>query len=115
MTEPASRSARRRPAPSEPDAPPDSTSFVSERGSATRALLLDVAEALISARGLDVSLREIAAAAGQRNNSAVRYHFGDKDGLISALVYDRIGKAEAGRKVLVDRAGDLSSCDAADL
>jgi len=87
-----------------------------ERGSATRALLLDVAEELIGARGLDsVSLREIAAAAGQRNNSAVRYHFGDKDGLIDALMYDRIGKAEAGRKAMVDRVGDLSSCTAAEL
>jgi AcrR family transcriptional regulator len=91
------------------------TPSVSERGSATRALLLDVAEELIGARGMDVSLREIAAAAGQRNNSAVRYHFGDKDGLIDALMYDRIGKAEARRQVLVDRAGDLSSCSAAEL
>lgn len=115
MTDPASKAARRRPAPADADASPDSATFVSERGTATRALLLDVAEGLISARGLEVSLREIAAAAGQRNNSAVRYHFGDKDGLLDALIYDRIGKAEAGRRALADRAGDLSTCSAEQL
>lgn len=90
---------------------------VSERGAATRALLLDVAEELFAARGLDsVSLREIAAAAGQRNNSAVRYHFRDKDGLIDALIHDRIGKVEAMRQALIDGVGgDLSSSSAAEL
>jgi AcrR family transcriptional regulator len=85
----------------------------SERGAAARAMMLDVAEELLGSRGLNsVSLREIAAAAGQRNNSAVRYHFRDKDGLIEAVIYDRIGKVEARRRVLVDRAGDLSALPA---
>jgi AcrR family transcriptional regulator len=84
-----------------------------ERGSGARALMLDVAEDLLGSRGLNsVSLREIAAAAGQRNNSAVRYHFRDKDGLIDALIYDRIGKVEAIRQTLVHRTGELSSLSA---
>lgn len=45
-----------------------------------------VAERLIAERGIDaVSLREIGAAAGQRNNSAAQYHFGTKEGLVAAI------------------------------
>jgi AcrR family transcriptional regulator len=88
----------------------------SERGAAARAMMLDVAEELLGSRGLNsVSLREIAAAAGQRNNSAVRYHFRDKDGLIVAVIFDRIGKVEARRQALVDHAGDLSAHTAEEL
>ena len=47
-----------------------------------RELIIVAAERLIAERGVDVPLRDIAAAAGQRNNSAVQYHFGSRDGLI---------------------------------
>ena len=56
------------------------------RGERTREHLLDVAEQLLSTRGLDgVSLREIRIAAGQRNTSALQFHFGDREGLLRAL------------------------------
>lgn len=42
---------------------------------ASRTALLDAGERLIAERGVDVPLRDIAAAAGQRNNSAVHYYF----------------------------------------
>ena len=75
----------------------------------TRALLLDAAEELFARRGVDaVPLREIAAAAGQRNNAAVYYHFGDKQGLIDALIADRMGRVEQARQALIERSGDLS-------
>ena len=32
-----------------------------------------------------VSLREISAAAGQKNPTALEYHFGDRDGLLKAI------------------------------
>lgn len=49
------------------------------------------AERLFAERGIThVSLREIAAAAGQRNNSAVQYHFTDKRTLIIALYNYRL-------------------------
>lgn len=51
-----------------------------------RDLLVATAERLIGERGIEVSLREIAAAAGQRNNSAVHYHFGTRDALVEAVV-----------------------------
>jgi AcrR family transcriptional regulator len=48
--------------------------------------LLDAAERLWGERGVDaVSLREIRIAAGQRNSSALQFHFGDRDGLLLAL------------------------------
>jgi AcrR family transcriptional regulator len=78
--------------------------------------MLDVAEELFGLPGLtSVSMREIAVAAGQRNNSAVRYHFGDKERLVDELVDDRAAKIEARRQELIDRTGDLSSCSADDL
>jgi AcrR family transcriptional regulator len=53
--------------------------------------MLDVAERLLSTRSIDgVSLREIRLAAGQRNTSALQFHFGDREGLLRAL-QDRHG------------------------
>jgi len=62
-----------------------------------------------------ISLREIAFEAGQRNVSAVRYYFGDKLGLIDALIAERLGRVETARQRLVERTGDLSVKDAEDL
>lgn len=88
----------------------------SEQRPATKALILDTAEALFAERGIHaVSLREIAIAASQRNNSVVRYHFKDKDGLIDALLNDRLAKIESKRQHLVELAGDLSACSALEL
>jgi AcrR family transcriptional regulator len=55
-------------------------------GRATREQIVLVAEELFAARGIEaVSLREIGQAAGQRNNAATQYHFGDRAGLIGAI------------------------------
>jgi AcrR family transcriptional regulator len=52
----------------------------------TRERLLDTAERLWGERGVEgVSLREIRIAAGQRNSSALQFHFGDRSGLLLAL------------------------------
>jgi AcrR family transcriptional regulator len=61
-------------------------SGVTARGERTREHLLDVAEQLLSTRGIEgVSLREIRLAAGQRNTSALQFHFGGRKGLLSAI------------------------------
>ncbi|MBO2456307.1 TetR/AcrR family transcriptional regulator [Actinomadura violacea] len=61
-------------------------------GADTRTRLIDVAERLFAERGVNaVSLREIAAAAGQRNTSAVAYHFGTKENLVTAIYRHRLG------------------------
>ncbi len=63
------------------------TPQMTKRDRGTEIDLLRAAEKLFAARGVDdVSLREIAAAAGQGNHSAVLYHFGDKRTLLNALL-----------------------------
>src|SRR5450631_4378979 len=56
----------------------------------TPTQLLDAAERLFAARGIDaVSVSEILEVTGQRNKSAVHYHFGNKSGLIAAIAERR--------------------------
>jgi AcrR family transcriptional regulator len=66
--------------------PPRGLRTATARGERTRERLLDAAERLWADRGLEgVSLKEIRLAAGQRNSSALQFHFGDRDGLRLAL------------------------------
>ena len=52
----------------------------------TRARLVEAAERLFAERGIEaVSLRDVSAAAGQRNHSATQYHFVDRAGLVAAV------------------------------
>ncbi len=62
---------------------------------------MDAAEMLIAERGMTVTLRELAAAAGQRNNSAVIYHFGGLDGLVAATLQRRMDSLEPRRAELL--------------
>lgn len=63
-----------------------------------RAAMIDAAERLVAERGLrNVSLREVQAAAGQRNKSAAQYHFGSLHGLIEAIVVARMTPIDARR------------------
>jgi AcrR family transcriptional regulator len=66
-----------------------------------RERIIVAAERLIAERGVDVPLRDIATAAGQRNNSAVQYHFGSRDGLIDAVAEHRIADLEHHRLELL--------------
>ncbi|MCW2931703.1 MAG: TetR family transcriptional regulator [Actinomycetia bacterium] len=50
-----------------------------------RLRLLAVAEQLFAVRGLGVPNRDIVTAAGQRNRSAITYHFGSRAGLVDAV------------------------------
>ncbi|HEX6311709.1 MAG TPA: helix-turn-helix domain-containing protein [Acidimicrobiia bacterium] len=75
-----------------------------ERG--TRELLITVAERLFAERGIEaVSLREIGAAAGQRNNSAAQYHFGSRDGLVDAIFDTRMAPIDEQRRAMVADLG----------
>jgi AcrR family transcriptional regulator len=61
-----------------------------------------VGERLFAANGLDgVSLREIGAAAGSGNNSAVQYHFGSKEQLVVAIFEYRLPYLEERRQLLI--------------
>lgn len=75
-----------------------------------RERLILAAERLIAERGPTVPLRDIAAAAGQRNNSAIQYHFGSRDGLIAAIVEHRLATLEVRRlELLAEQAGSAES------
>jgi AcrR family transcriptional regulator len=52
----------------------------------TRNQILTAAERLFAEQGIGASLREISRAAGQGNTRAAQYHFGDRDGLILAVI-----------------------------
>ena len=57
----------------------------------TRERLILAAERLFAEYGIDaVSLRQVNAAAGQRNASASHYHFGSKEALIEAILEHRM-------------------------
>jgi AcrR family transcriptional regulator len=69
-----------------------------------REAMIDAAERLVAERGLrNVSLREVQAAAGQRNKSAAQYHFGSLHGLIEAIVVARMTPIDARRVGLLER------------
>ena len=64
--------------------------------------LLAAAELLFVERGIDaVSLREIVRKAGQRNASALHYHFGSRDGVLEALIDLRMPPINARRLALM--------------
>ena len=78
--------------------------------SASAQRIIVEAERLFARFGIDgVSLRQIAAEAGSANNSAVHYHFGSKDGLITAIFRHRLPQLLKERQLLESR------CDPNDL
>ena len=56
------------------------------RSEATQDALIHAAIALIAENGLEnISIRSIIEASGQKNESALQYHFKNRDGLIKAI------------------------------
>jgi AcrR family transcriptional regulator len=76
----------------------------------TRTLILRAAERLFAEHGIHgASLREINRAAGQNNTAAVQYYFGDREGLVLAVIGRHRRDDEIRRHVLLDeyeRAGE---------
>lgn len=53
----------------------------------TRAAIIDAAEEFFGRDGIAAtSLRSIQRAAGQKNSSAIQYHFGNKSNLVQAII-----------------------------
>lgn len=76
----------------------------------TRARLAAAAERLFAAEGLyRVTNREIIEAAGQRNASALTYHFGSRDGLMVHILGAHGVPLDAERGVLAADVGPESS------
>jgi AcrR family transcriptional regulator len=82
-------------------------------GTATRALLVREAERLFARRGLyQVTVREIVEAAGQRNVSALSYHFGSREGVIEAILIRHGDPTDIARGELLEKVGrDASTRD----
>jgi len=66
--------------------------------------MIAVAELLFAERGIDsVSMVEIGLAAGQRNRSAVQYHFGDRRGILDAIRLKHSSAIENRRIQMLDK------------
>lgn len=60
--------------------------------------MIDAAERIVAEHGLAaMTVRAVQDAAGQANKSAVQYHFGDRDGLVEAVVATRMAPANERR------------------
>ena len=72
----------------------------------TRERLIAAAEELFAAQGIEaVSLREIVRASGARNATALQYHFGDRAGLVRAVLEKHHLDVDTRRHALLDELG----------
>ncbi len=73
-------------------------------GNTRRALIL-AAERIFSEEGIsNTSLRRINQAAGQRNESAIHYYFGSREGLVAAILELRTAPINAARVAMIREA-----------
>jgi AcrR family transcriptional regulator len=74
----------------------------SRRGDEARAAIVAAAEHLFAVHGIAaVSLRDVSAAAGQKNHSAAQYHFGDRHGLVAAVYVAHMSRVDDRRRQLL--------------
>ncbi|MFC7328256.1 TetR/AcrR family transcriptional regulator [Marinactinospora rubrisoli] len=79
-----------------------------ERRAETRERILVAAERLFAEQGIStVSNRQVSEAAGQGNNFAVGYHFGDKTGLVRAIMRRHAEPTERLRERYLAENGDV--------
>lgn len=72
------------------------------RSEVTRNALMRAAEKLIAEHGVaNISIREIVASAGQKNESALQYHFKNLSGLLAAIHAQRSEQVRAKREQML--------------
>ena len=72
--------------------------------------MIDAGERLAAERGIAaMSLREVQAAAGQRNKSAAQYHFGSRTGLIEAITASRMAPINEVRRRMLDELDESTA------
>ncbi|MDV6266490.1 MULTISPECIES: TetR/AcrR family transcriptional regulator [Rhodococcus] len=76
----------------------------------TKQKLLEVAEELFATKGIEATLvGDIVSGAGQRNPSALRYHFGSREGILQAIREKYLVQLESRRTVmLANWQGDVT-------
>lgn len=78
-----------------------------------REALIAVAERLFAERGVDaVTVRDVVKEAGQRNSSAVQYHFGNKAGLLQVILEPHQARLDAHRAEILDELGEKPGLEA---
>jgi AcrR family transcriptional regulator len=78
----------------------------------TRLKLLDAATRLFAERGIHaVSLAEITKAAGQRNASALHYHFGSRQAVLEAIIRRHAPSIRERRVELLEQARNADPAD----
>lgn len=81
-------------------------------GQENRLRILRAAELLMAQRGIDgVSLREINRSANQGNASAIQYYFGDREGLLHAVLERHQVHTDPRRQALLDDYEDVGTGD----
>ncbi len=74
------------------------------RGDVTREAIMRAAEKLIASKGLEnITIREIVDAAGQKNESALQYHFQNLTGLVQAIHAIRDAQIHAMRAIEIEK------------
>lgn len=81
-------------------------------GAHTRQRLIDVGRALFSTQGVFATpLKAIVDGSGQRNASALHYHFGSRQGLLDAIIDATNEGIEVRRLTLLERYGEQPSLE----
>ncbi|PHQ72076.1 MAG: hypothetical protein COB93_01520 [Sneathiella sp.] len=82
---------------------PDVTDGGSHTLEGTKLRIVTAAERLFAIHGIDgVTLQQILKGAGQRNSSAMHYHFGSREALIEAILLWRVTEFDAHRNKMID-------------
>ncbi|WP_430335481.1 TetR/AcrR family transcriptional regulator [Rhodococcus sp. ACT016] len=75
---------------------------MSQETISTKQKLLEVAEELFATKGVEATLvGDIVQGAGQRNPSALRYHFGSREGVLQAILEKHLQRIEERRARLL--------------
>lgn len=104
-----------------PDEPAVSRQRAADRqpGGDARTRILRAAGNLLADKGLEgVSMREITRSAGQRNTTALQYYFGDREGLLRALMDLHVPRVSVRRHALLDHLtarGEVTLREAAEV
>jgi AcrR family transcriptional regulator len=95
-------------------APVETAKPAGPQQSETAMRMLEIAERLFAEHGIEqVPLRQIVVEAGQRNRSALHYHFGSREALVAHLLNMRLAYINALRNRYLDeieaagKAGDV--------